>query len=321
MRRRVTAHQYALAICGVVLALAGCGGGGRIVIVALVGREVITRSALEHWVAVERNATGGAVSQRNVLRTLIELHWISAQAAEYGLSVGHSEAHKQLEILTYARRSGARLNLFEDEAQLQRLLQSPKLTVTDRTWLVIVQMLALRMHQHLVRQAERTLSQQRVAAFYREHLRSFIAPETRDMEIFMTNDRATAARAKREVEAGKSFQSVAKRFNVSPEAHGGLIMGLARGAGEPQFEKHVFYAKPHVLLGPVTQVLTYVYRVTKVLPQHPRGLIEVQSLIRHTLAVQDASGTLAHALRQRWRTRTACQPGYVVTSCREYARP
>lgn len=306
-----------VAAVAVLLTCAGCGAGGGTV--ARVGGEAITGSALDHWVTVENDVNGGGTDRRAVLRRLIALHWISAEGGELGLSVSGSAARKQLALLAYARRTGPPLQLFADEAELQRLLNSTKLTAADRIWLVSVQMLALQVHQRLIEQAERMMPRGRLAAFYRAHPKSFIAPETRDMEIFMTNDRATAARGRREVEAGKNFEAVAKRLNVSPEAHGGLIMGLARGAGEPQFEQHVFHAPPHVLLGPVTQVLTYVYRVTRIVRAHRRPLAQVQASIRHELAVQDASGTLMQALTQRWRGRTKCRAGYVVAGCREYA--
>jgi foldase protein PrsA len=312
-------HLAALAVLA-LLALSGCGDGGAGAAIAQVGREAITRSTLDHWVAVETDLEGAAyVDRRAILGRLIALRWVLAEAVEHGLRVSSAEARKQLDLLSYARRSHAALSLFPGETELQQLLKSSKLTAADRVWLVSLQMLAVRLRQQLAAQAEGEIGRQRIASFYRDNRRSFVVPEKRDVEAFMTNDWATAARGKREIQAGKNFQTVAKRLNISFEAHDGLIMGLARGAGEAALEKHLFGAKPHVLLGPVKQVLTYVFRVTKIMPQHFQPLAQVEASIRKKLAAGDAANVLLPALQQRWHARTACSSGHVVAQCREYA--
>jgi foldase protein PrsA len=298
------------------LALSGCGGSGAGPAVATVGNEPITRSSLDHWVAVSSIGGETRAGRRAVLGRLIASHWVLGEAREYDIHVTVAEARKQLGLLRYARTAGTALGLFAGEARLQRLLTGSRLTSADRLWLVTIQMLASRIRQRLVAQAERTLGHDRVAGFYRENRRSFVAPEQRDLQVFMTTNRVIAERGKREVESGTSFASVAKRLNIAPEAHDGLIMGLARGAGEPRFERHVFTARLGVLLGPVLQALYYVFRVTKIVPSRLRPLPEVERSIRRRLATRAASDVLLPALTRRWLSRTSFSPGYEAVGLR-----
>ncbi len=314
----------AVCVTSALLALCGCGSGGAAV-VAQVGGEAITSSDLDHWVAVEKDLLGGLPVQKSVvLGYLIGFHWVLAEAKEYGLRVSSAEADKELALLQYARRSKTPSDLFSaqeeeqlfsDDGDLQHLLASPKLSAADRVWLVSLLTLLPRILTQLATAAEGHIGQNQVTSFYRDNGASFVVPEKRDIEIFMTVKQATAAKGKREILAGKSFQSVVKRLNIAPEAEHGLIMGLARNVGEEALLKHFFGARPHVLTGPVRQALFYVFRVAKVYPSRLPALSEVAASIKQKLAEREAANVLAPALRARWRARTSCRSGYVVAQC------
>jgi PPIC-type PPIASE domain len=317
-----------LAALGVLL-LAGCGGGandGRTSTVAEVNGTSITRATLAHWAAVVENVPRGeqaasvtGQAAKAILRRLIELQWTVGEAAEQHVAVGAGEARRTLALLDHARLEGtsgsiAALGKAEEE-ELQQLLVSLGVSSADRLWLVKVALLQSKLRVRLQRQAEREITGREIAAYYHSHASRFAVPEKRDIEIFITLKRASAAQGRREVEAGQSVRQVAKRRNESGEAHGGLIMGLARGAGEPPFEEYVFGAGPGVLLGPVKQALYYVFRVTKAIQAHERTLREVEASIRRGLGARRVSQALTPALERRWRARTSCRVGYAVDSC------
>lgn len=308
-----------LAITALTTGLAlGCGGHTDTV--ATVGELTIPRSALDHWAAVQQ-ATGqrAQANRRAVLGNLIRLNWDSAEAAELKERVSDAEVRKQLELLQFAQVQRVPLKLLPEEGQLQRLLASPAATAADRMWLVKMHLLSLRVEQRLIARAEQQLPRHLIASFYRHNKRRYVEAERRDIEIFMTRDLAHAQQGKREVLAGKSFRSVAKRLNVSREADHGLVMGLVRGAGEPPFERHVFSAKSGVILGPIEQVLFYVFRVTKIVPPHPQPLVRAEAAIRHRLAAEEVSSTLRPALDRQWANRTSCHPEHIVAECRTAA--
>jgi PPIC-type PPIASE domain len=299
------------------LIVGGCGGGGGHPL-AEVGTVRITETTLDHWVDVNKALDGTAFAdRRDVLSALITLAQGAQAAAEYGVRVSDSEAHQSLSLLTFEDGGGAHeLGLTAEEPGLRHLLTSSALTESDRVWLVKAQMLALRLRQRLSLVARQRVSQTQIASYYRLHKRQFVVPEKRDMEIFLTYGLSEAQQGKREIIEGRSFKEVAKLRNVSYEGgHDGLVMGLARGAGEPAFEKYVFGAKPHVLLGPIAQVLFYVFRITKITPARPQSLAKVEPEIRRRLAAEKASSLMWEEVSRRWLMRTRCDPLYIVAGC------
>ncbi|MBA3807385.1 MAG: hypothetical protein H0X28_03160 [Solirubrobacterales bacterium] len=252
---------------------------------------------------------------RVVLSKLIGFEWTVDEARELGVSANDAEAGRRLELLGYARTGGLSLGLGPRETELQRLLASSKLTAADRLWLAKLQILAARVQQRLVMQAEATVGRAQLIDYYRGHEVDFVIPERRDIAVFMTFDQAIAQRGKREVLSGKRFSYVAKRLNVSPEAHGGLIMGLVRGSGEAPFERHVFGARLRVLIGPVQQALSYVFKVTRAIRPTLQPLRTVEATIRRRLAKRDVTGSLLPDLQRRLRARTTCRTGWLIPQC------
>lgn len=298
-----------------LLSVSGCGGATAGSSVAQVGESTLSRSALEHWLAVAKDVGRGHADRRVVLSKLIGLEWIAAEARELGVRANDAEAGRRLELLGYARTGGLSLGLGPRETELQRLLASSKLTAADRLWLAKLQILAARVQQRLVMQAEATVGHAQLIDYYRGHESAFVIPERRDVAVFMVHDQAIALRGMREIRAGKPFAYVARQMNVAPEADGGLIMGLVHGSGEPNFEAHIFGAKLNVMLGPVLQALYYVFKVTRAIPPTLRGLRQVEAEIRRRLATQAVAGSLLPNLQRRLRARTACHEGYALSEC------
>jgi hypothetical protein len=114
--------------------------------------------------------------------------------------------------------------------------------------------------------------------------------------------------AKRGLIAGESFTTLAERFNQTPK--GGLRIGITRGHGKKRYERDYFAARPHVLVGPLKELLYYVFEVMKVIPGGPETLQQAESSIRRRLGTEDTAklGTAAEAA---WRMRTRCRGGYV----------
>ncbi len=277
----------------------------------------ITAAEVDHWATIRKQLDGAASADRHAtVSALIALRTIVGEAAEYGVHVTQGEAHKDLELLSYRAGGSEGLGLAPAEAELRRLLALSSLSTADRIWLVKVQALASRLSQRLSAIARAAVPRQAVADFYRRHEHAFLAPERRDIEIFLTNTLADARLGRDEIEAGRTFKSVAMRRNVSPEGgREGLVMGLARGAGEPVFEKYVFHAKPHVLVGPIKQVLFYVFRVSKAEPPSLRPLTAVEGAIRRQLAGDAALNALRMGIRRRWVAKTHCFDGRVQGGC------
>lgn len=310
------------------IGLGACGGGGSGDVVAQVGGHPITRVELDHWLSIraatnghttvsDRKVSGGEAPKQAVLGFLISSRWTVGEAAELGVRVTDGEAQKQLELFKYTQREGLKYGQFPKEAELQKSLAGSGETRSDQLWLMKLNMLAAGIEQARLSEARRQVTRAQIAQYYDENRQRFVLPERRDIEVIATQDEAAARKAKREVQSGKSFLSVLKRVSIYPE----YPEGLPNWQREDVFHKHIFAAKPHVLTGPVHQILYYVFEVTKVTPRRQRMLAEVEASIRQRLAAQPqrrVSTELLEAFNRKWIARTSCRPGYIVPRCRQY---
>jgi hypothetical protein len=227
--------------------------------------------------------------------------------------VGTSEADKQLALSKTDLLSGTSYEWFAGESKLYKYLMSRGVTTPDQLWLVRLAMLSSRLARSRAAAAQPVISRGRVLAYYRANKHRFYVGERRDIRAVMNRSLAQVIEAKRQLQAGVRFQTVAERFNQSIE--GGLRLGRARGEGTKRYEKDFFAAPPHVLVGPLKEILYYVFEVMSVKPGHQKTLTEAEPTIRRELAAQDASTVLQKAYEQRWRAITHCRAKYTAAGC------
>jgi peptidyl-prolyl cis-trans isomerase C len=139
-----------------------------------------------------------------------------------------------------------------------------------------------------------------VAAYYRAHAREFARPERVRLRQILTEDRATAERALREVAAGADFAAVAARLSRDPSAAAGGDQGvLARGDLPPAFADVIFSLRP----GEVSRVVPagygcHLFQVVERLPAAVAALPEVRGEIRDRLRRERADRRLAALVRE-----------------------
>jgi foldase protein PrsA len=161
-----------------------------------------------------------------------------------------------------------------------------------------------------------------IAAYYNKNKARFSSPERRDLRIVLTKDKAKAAQAKKALDSGQSWKSVAKKYSVdqASKSKGGALPGVAKGQQEPAFDKAIFAAKKGKLTGPVkTQFGWYVFDVTKVTPTKQQTLDESKTSIKQILASQNQQAALkkfGDDYRNRYKKETDCRKGYVVDDCK-----
>jgi hypothetical protein len=305
----------------IAAAVGGLVGASDEALVASVGGKGITDRALNHWMTVEVAADGRAAPGRSALRRralglLILWDWTLGEAHEVGVRVGEGEAKKQLELSKIIQAEGVKFELLPHERDMTRFLLAPKVAPSDQLWLIKLGMLALRLTQHRLASARSAIAPARVLAYYRRHRGQFVAGERRDIKAIMNSSRAKVVEAKRELQAGRRFASVAERYNQSIE--GGLRLGRARGAGKKRYEKDYFAAPPHVLVGPLHEILYYIFEVMSIRPGYQKTLTQAEPAIRQRLAAHDESAILLQAYERKWRARTRCRAGYAAPGCGRY---
>jgi hypothetical protein len=310
--RAIVTYCLIIAVAGI----AGCGG--TVATVARVGEREISAPELDHWSSVFRSAYGrmggDAEARERTLGFLILSRWLAGEATELGIEVSSGEVRKQLDLLRFdeVERRGYG-GLARDPELRKLLLASGRMDASDRQWLMKLNMLATRIDGIRVAQARREVTEAQIATYYRRHRNRLLLPETRDIESVMTKHKAGAMKAKREIQSGKSFSSTVRRFNASPE--GGLHLRLARGAGEPVFERVVFAANPNILLGPIKQQLYYIFEVLRITPAHDQTLAQARPSIRTLLASQVALPRLRRTIEAMWIARTSCSPALATGRC------
>jgi hypothetical protein len=315
----------ALSVCGVALSLLGtslgCGGpSGQVV--ARVDARPITRGMLDHWMLVQAAADRAAASnqaapKRRALGLLIWWAWLTSTAAQMRVTVTGAQARKQLALFTFDHLEGRSFEWFANERALTGYVFNPDATNADRLLLISMGLLAARLERRRVAEAKKTVSRERIVAYYEQNRHHLIRPERRDIEAIMNYDESKVAQAKRELQAGRSFATVAARFNQSGE--GGLKRAITRLTGGKRYEKDFFAVRAHVLVGPVKERLYYVFEVLKIAPGGQETLAQTEGKIRARLAARDASTKLLPAFERYWSAKTRCEPGYVVARCRRWA--
>jgi hypothetical protein len=312
-------------VCGtaalVAMLASGCGGGARReerpaprpepvpVPVARAGGNVISRAELEHWASVA--AADRIATRRQALSFLIDSMWLTVEARELAVAVRPSEVKHQVAELTADRAENVVYGPLPHDPTLRRLLLAAGLRTHDRERLMKLALLMPKVERARLQRARRAVPRALVKRFYMRHWRRFFLPDQRQVEIIGSSQSAVL-QAKDEIERGASFLEVARRVSIDPEAPGGLWR-LLRGHDEPQVERPVFAAKPHVLVGPEHYSEYYIFEVLEAIPAHQQSLAQVEETIRRELA--PSPRRLASTAERRWRARTVCFGTNDVPQC------
>jgi hypothetical protein len=284
-------------------------------VVASVAGEQIHLGQLEHWRRIEAAVAAGhaASSRSEALTLLIHWQWARDEARSAGVRVNGQEVERQLTLSEEGARTGTTFEWFHGEAPLRRYLASGSLGHADRVLLVSMGMLEARLRQQWVAVAGDRIARASLVSYYRSHLNEFTRGERRDIRAIMNRHLAPVVEAKHQLEAGVAFKTVAERFNQSAE--GGLRLGRARGEGHKRYEKDYFAAPLHVLVGPLKEILYYVFEVLSIKPARVKPFGEAEGAIRKRFGERAANTTLMAAYERRWRARTRCLAGYSSPGC------
>jgi foldase protein PrsA len=257
--------------------------------------------------------------KQTTLGFLISANWLIGEANEQGVKVSDAEVTK-----AFNKIKGQQ---FPSEAQFQKFLGSTGYTVSDLLLRVKLDELSTKIQQKITKNAGKKPSQKEIQSYYEQHKSQYGQPEKRDILIVLTKTQAQAEKAKKEIESGKSFASVAKAHSIDPvsKAAGGSLSGVVKGQEEKALSEAVFGAKINVLGGPVkTPFGYYVYEVKKVTPGSQQSLSSVQSTISQQLMAQSQQKALSEFVknfRKTWTARTECRTEYSVQDCKGYKAP
>ena len=143
-----------------------------------------------------------------------------------------------------------------------------------------------------------------IAGYYRAHLGDFARPERVRLRQILTEDKATAEEALRELAAGKPFEEVARRLSRDPSAAAGGYQGeLSRGDLPPAFTEIIFALKP----GEVSRLVPaeYGFHIFQVMERQPAQVVPLEQARGEILSKlrQDRADRLLRSLVQEARRR------------------
>jgi foldase protein PrsA len=256
--------------------------------------------------------------QTEVLGFLISSSWVLEEGSALGVKLSDKEVHKQFEKIKNAQ--------FPKAAEFEKFLATSGQTVSDLLLRVKLNLLSQKIEQKIVKKKS-TVTEAQVTKYYNENKSRFGTPEKRSVEIILTKTEAAAKSAKKEVESGKSFASVAKAVSIDPtsKANGGLLPEVVKGEEEKALDTAIFSTAKNVLSGPVkTPFGFYVFEVKGLTPGSQQSLAQVKSSIKAQLASQGQQTALSKFVKEfkkKWQGKTECRSGFMVADCKGYKAP
>ena len=350
--RVLRAALVAAALLALAVAVASCGGGVPSNGVATVGDEVITKNEFNHWLnaaakgqAAQTSPTGGATSvpdapdfkkciagkkktptpkgtpkpkdadlkkqcsqeydslRSSVMQFLISAEWIQQEADARAIKITDQEVQKEFQ--------DQKKQSFPKDKDYQQFLKTSGQSEQDLLFRVKLDVLSNRVREKITEGKDK-VSDQEITAYYNKNKARFATPETRDLNVVLTEKEGPAKKALAALKGGQSFKTVAKKYSIdeASKSQGGKLPAVAKGQQEKALDTAVFKARKGQLSGPVkTQFGYYVFEVTKVTKANQQSLEESKESIRAQLKSQKEQGALdkfVKTFQDKYRKKTEC---------------
>jgi foldase protein PrsA len=253
-----------------------------------------------------------------VLGFLISSEWVIGEGSHLGVTVSDKEVKKEFEKI--------KTQQFPKTAEFEKFLATSGQTVSDLLLRVKLNMLSSKI-QKKVAAGKGTPTKADIAKYYKENQSRYGTPEKRSVEIIITKTEAAAASAKKEVQSGKSFASVAKSKSIDPtsKAKGGLLPEVTKGEEEAALNTAIFAASKNVLSGPVkTPFGYYIFEVKSSTPGTTQTLAQSESSIKQQLTATQQQAALSKFVKEfkkTWMAKTECRSEYMAADCKGYKAP
>ena len=250
-----------------------------------------------------------------VMDLLIKSYWYQADATKMHITVTDAQVQKAFETAKNAQ--------FSTPAEFQSFLTSTGETQQDILFRVRVDQIYLK----LIAKHPSTVTAAAIAAYYQNHRSQFATPEARNLRIVLTKTQAQAQAAKAALNAGSSWDVVAKKYSIDPTTKnaGGVLNGVTSGQQDAALNAAAFSAPTSKLLGPIKgQFGYYVFEVTKITPATSKSLAQASASIKKTLISQlstAAQTAVDNHAKQDWLSQTQCRALYAMADCKGYKAP
>ena len=258
-----------------------------------------------------------AVKQQ-VMQFLVSAKWIEGEAKERGITATPAEVDRQFEQ--------TKKQSFPNEKAYQRFLKTSGQTEEDLKFRVRLDVVSNKIREQVTKNAQ-NVSNSEIEKYYNDNSQQFSQPERRDLEVILNKNQEKVLAAKRRIEGGEKWATVAKEVSVdeASKGQGGKLLGVTKGQQDPKLSAAVFAAVPKKVVGPIkTDAGYYIVRVTKVTKSSKQSLEQSKQGIQQLLVSQKQQKELdqfSTTFRNDWRARTDCATDYVIPDCRNGREP
>jgi hypothetical protein len=313
---RIAAALLVPPLCAVLVACGSQGSDAPGALIARVGGISITNATLVHWVKVldgggssdPPGARGSGLRSR-ALEFLISSHWLIGEAESRRILIARKEVLQQIDRIEGQTFPG-RL------PELRQLLKPTGESVGDVELQASAELAAIKLRAFAESSAPPVTTKQ-IATYYASHKGAYFEPEVRLAWHTNTKKFATAARLKREIEAGETSLPTRAQRHVGEEFAAAHVP-----PGNDQYEQTIDSIPARKLSGPFhIRNDFFLYEVRVVIPSRQHTLPEVSGPIRRRLGESrrhEALEAFLTSLGARWRAKTDCASGDLVLRCRNF---
>jgi foldase protein PrsA len=250
-----------------------------------------------------------------VMDFLIKSYWYQADANKLGVKVTDADVQKAFDA--------ARKQQFPTAAGFNKFLSQTGQTQQD----ILFRFRINQIVQKLVAKHNTKVTPASIQAYYNAHQSQFGTQEARNMRVVLAKTAADANAAKKALQSGQSWNTVAKKYSTDPtsKSNGGVLTGVTKQQADSALAGAAFSAPPGKLLGPVKgQFGYYVFEVTKITPATHQTLAQATALIKQQLSSQSqqtAQTAVDNHAKKDWLSQTTCRSGYAMADCKGYKAP
>jgi foldase protein PrsA len=248
-----------------------------------------------------------------VMQFLITSAWIEGESNDRGVKISDTDVKKDFDK--------QRQQSFPKDKDYLAFLKSSGYVQEDLLYRIKIQDLTNKLRTKILEGTDK-VSNAQIADYYNKNKSRFAQPEKRDLRIVLTKTEAQANKAKKALESGQSFKSVAAKYSIDQGTrdNGGLLAAVPKGQQEKALDDATFKAAKGKITGPVkTQFGYYVFEVTKITPGTQQTLDEAKASIKQLLVSQQQQKKIdafSKDFQKKWKDRTDCRKGYVTTDCK-----
>jgi parvulin-like peptidyl-prolyl isomerase len=250
------------------------------------------------------------------INDLLDQAWLTGQAAEMGVTATEREVAAELATI--------KKDQFKTEKAFQDFLKTSGFTTDEVTARVKLQVLSRKI-QDKIQKSITAVPDSEIEDYYESSKESFTTPETRDIRLIVTDKKADAEKAIKELgddPSDEEFAKVAKKLSVhSSKTEGGKTVAT-EGAFPDPAGADIMKAEAGTIEGPIESGKQfYVFRVSKITPKETKSLDDVRDQIKQQLLPtlqQQAMSNFVADYNATWRSRTFCSDDYLVARCDNY---